>query len=142
MWFFYALLAAMIWGLNYALWGVVLEKISVFSLLAFSFFLSALFFVIIANFNQLKVDLYYLIAHKKIAYLVILQVLCFIFASLFISLSIKTSNNPPLAALIESIYPIFSLIFLYVFFDKNLLDLRFLLGTILILSGLFVIQLS
>lgn len=52
MWFIYAVFAAMIWGLNYALCELVLEKISVFSFLAFSFFLSSMIFFILAYYNH------------------------------------------------------------------------------------------
>lgn len=87
-------------------------------------------------------DFIYLFSHKKIVYLLLYQVTTLILASLLISVAIQSSHNAPLAALIESMYPLFTLIFLYVFFHRNHFDWRFFAGGILILSGLLLIQLN
>jgi drug/metabolite transporter (DMT)-like permease len=139
MWFKFALLASLVWGFNYAMCELILEKLSILGFLALSLFTCSLFFMVLAYQQHLKTDLVYLISNKKMVTIFLLQVITFNIAAYFISYAIKSSNNAPLSALVESTYPFFSAIFLYLFFQRSHIDLRFLMGSVLILSGLCLI---
>ena len=139
MWFKCALYASIIWGFNYAICEVILEKISILTFMALNLFTSALFFMVLAYQHHLKTDFVYLMSDKRIMLIFLLQIITSNIATYFILYAIKSSNNAPLPALIESTYPIFSAIFLYLFFQCNHFDLRFIAGSTLILSGLCLI---
>ena len=87
-------------------------------------FISALFFMVLACQHHLKKDFVYLMSDKKTMLIFLLQIITANIATYFILYAIKSSNNAPLPGLIESTYPIFSAIFLYLFFQCNHFDLR------------------
>ena len=142
MWIMYALLASALWGLNYALCETILENCSVITMLAISMLFGAIFFFIVAYFHSLKTDLLQIYINKKIFHLMLMQIVTFTAANMIICFAIKDNQNAPLSALVESIYPFFALIFVYLLFGKSHFNWQILVGGCLIFSGLGVVYFS
>lgn len=79
------------------------------------------------------------LANPKQLALIILSSFVYIVASLLILKSISASNAA-LAAIIESCYPIFTVIFAFVLFGEIQLNLISALGYVLILCGIIIVK--
>src|SRR4029077_12353880 len=101
MWIIYAILAAVIWGLNYTLDEKVLKSnISPYTLLACIGLVGGLIFLIIAYFSKLKTDITILSHDKTILWFLLATIVAANLGTLFIALSIQ-AKNATLAAIIE-----------------------------------------
>lgn len=138
-WFWFALCAAILWGLSYTINQLTLQYFNEIELLFFEalivFIILTGYFIFKGNFGSFTSKL----ANPKMLGLIISSGLIYVIASYFILKSI-TASNASLAAIIESSYPIFTVLFAFIFFGQLQLNLISGIGFILILSGIIIVK--
>jgi len=142
MWALYAIIAAILWGVDYALTEKALQSIKFPMLLSIELFFGFLTMLGIAIFTgSYKTDLSGLFSSNKTMLLVVAIVVAFNIANMFIVLSIG-DKNATLSGLIEISYPLFIALFSWLFFKENNLSTGAILGGILVLGGVSLIYFS
>lgn len=140
MWLIYAMLAAIIWGLSYILDEQIFKQnVSPFSLLTIQALGGTIIFSLLTLLFNCKKDFSLIANNRYILILTIGALLTFSLGNLFIALSIQ-AKNATLAAIIENSYPLFTLLFAYLLFKENQLTTSFVIGGLLITSGVLVIS--
>lgn len=140
MWLVCAVFASALWGLNYALAGRILTNISVPTLLAFEMLIGAIVFLIISSFFNIKNDLITLSTQPNLIYFIILEIIVVLLANLLITYSIQAKNASS-AAMIELIYPLFTILFAWLIFKDNQFSFRIALSGSFIFAGLLLLPL-
>lgn len=142
MWALYAIIAAVLWGVDYALTEKALQSIRFPMLLGIELFFGFLTMLGIAIFSgSYKSDLSGLFSSGKTMLLVIAIVVAFNIANMFIVLSIG-DKNATVSGLIEISYPLFIALFSWLFFKENNLSAGAIFGGIFILGGVSLIYFS
>jgi drug/metabolite transporter (DMT)-like permease len=141
MWLIYAILAAILWGINYALAEKILHSISTATLLTLEMLAGVLLFLVIAYFTTMKKDLNILMTDPRVLWLTIIDIAVVIFASFFIVSSIRF-KNAAVAGIIELTYPLFTILFTWCLFHESHVNLPVIIGGGLIFIGVIVISLS
>jgi len=139
MWLSFAIIAACLWGLNYALTEKILHSISPMTLLAFEMLIGAVSFFCISYFFNLKKDVETLSSHPNLFIFVIIEIVVVLLANFFIVHSIQ-AKNATTAGIVELLYPLFTILFTWLIFRDNHLSLSVIIGGGLILSGVLVLQ--
>lgn len=138
-WFWLAFSAAILWGLGYAMNQVTLKHFDTMELLLFEsmvvFITFALYFISRGDWNGFLHKL----SNPKQLGLIIASSLIYVVASILILKSIN-SSNASLAAIVESSYPIFTVVFAFIIFGEFQLNLASGIGFILILSGIIIVK--
>ncbi len=139
MWIIFALSASILWGLTYVINEQLYKKISVITSLGITTFITAIVMLLIAYASGiLKRDFIIIGGSNKLLFLVIAETVTLILAEVAIGLSI-TGKNATLAGLIEISYPIFIVLFGYLLFKQNQLNISTLMGGLLVFLGVFII---
>jgi drug/metabolite transporter (DMT)-like permease len=139
MWFLYAILASILWGISYVINQLLIKKFSAIEILFFESILIVIFVLPWLLFsNRLKILLIKVIELNNML-LVLLGTSIYVLAAFFILSSIK-SSNASLAAAIESSYPIFTMIFAYLILKEVQFNLPILIGIGFVIFGLFIIH--
>lgn len=139
-WFWMALSAAGLWGLGYTINQITLRHFSVLELLFFeSVVVSLVFFIYFAWFGNWGSFLFKL-ANPKLLILILLSSFIYIAAS-FLILSSISASNAGLAAIIESCYPIFTILFSYLIFRDAQFNFISAIGVVLIICGIVLVKL-
>ncbi|KTD27990.1 MULTISPECIES: DMT family transporter [Legionella] len=141
MWLTYAILAAILWGFNYALAEKILRSISPVTLLALEMFFGAIFFLGVSYFTTMKKDFYLLLTEPSVRWLTILEIIVLLAASFFIVASIHL-KNATVAGIIELIYPLFTIFFTWFLFHETHVNLAVIVGGLFIFAGVLIISLS
>lgn len=141
MWIVFAVLAAILWGLNYSLAEKILYRISPITLLTIELWIGASLFTVISYFTTLKKDLAILVTEPYIRWLTISEALVVLIASFFIVVSIQL-KNATVAGIIELTYPLFTIFFTWVLFNECHVNFSVIIGGFLIFIGVLVISLS
>lgn len=139
-WFWLALSAAVLWGLGYT---INQNTLKVFSPLELLFFESLIITVILGIYLLVSGKLpTLLIKLQDLRNLGLIALSSFIYmaASILIFTSIN-SSNATIAAIIESCYPIFTVIFAFLIFGEIQLNLISALGFVLIIAGIILVKL-
>ena len=139
-WLYYAITASLFWGLCYTLCGQILTRISTATLIAIEMLFGFLIFSMFFFFSDATKDVSVIINDKKLLVLLILEILVFILGNYFTWQTVKLAINPGLAALVESIYPVFAILFSYLFFRVLNINLYTIIGCLLILFGIIIIR--
>lgn len=139
MWFIYALVAAILWGLNYSLSEKVLQHISPLTLLALEMVSGGIIFLITVFLFGFRTDLITLKEQPYVLWLTVFNIMAVLVASLFIVYSIQT-KNATVAGIIELIYPLFTIFFTWLLFNQLHINLQVILGGSLIIAGVIVIS--
>jgi drug/metabolite transporter (DMT)-like permease len=139
MWIVYSLLAAILWGLNYSLNERILQSISTVTLLAFEMTAAAVIFSSLSYFTSFKQDWYTMVKEPDLFILIAIEALVLVLASLFILMSIQ-EKNATAAGIIELIYPLFTIFFSWVLFQKYHVNASVIMGAILIFFGVILIS--
>lgn len=139
MWFVYAIFAAAIWGLDYAVGEKVLRsRVSPVSLLTLQMGIGFLVFLLVGNQATLKSDLRLIWGDRRVFWLFFVAVTGFNLGNLLIFLSIQ-AKNATLAGLVELCYPLFTVLFLYLVFNEVQFNLGVLIGGILVMTGVGIV---
>jgi drug/metabolite transporter (DMT)-like permease len=141
LWLIYALAAAVIWGINYAVSGRLLEKglspqALFFIDLVFGTAAVGMVITLTGKWNATVAQVRALSA-SDLAWLLV-AVAAATAAGLLIFLSIG-AKNATLASLIEVTYPIFTALFAWVLFRQATLNGATLLGALLIFAGVITV---
>lgn len=139
MWLFCAFLAAILWGLNYSLAEKILRSISPMTLLALEMLSGALVFFILGYATQLKGDIALLATNRELRWLVSIETIVALLASVLIVFSIQ-AKNATVAGIIELIYPLFTIFFTAFLFHESHLNISVVIGGGLILIGVVIIS--
>jgi uncharacterized membrane protein len=140
MWMLYAIFAAAVWGLDYAVGERVLRgKVSPVSLLAIQMAVGAIVFAILGSCFSLKQDMRVILGDRRLLWLTIAAILSFSLGNLLIFLSIE-AKNATLAGIVELCYPIFIVLFTYVLFKENQLNFGVVVGGLLVMLGAGVLS--
>jgi drug/metabolite transporter (DMT)-like permease len=142
MWALYAIIAAILWGVDYALTEKALQSIRFPMLLSIELFFGFLTMLGIAVFTgSYKADLAGLFSSHRTMAIVVAIVVAFNIANMFIVLSIG-EKNATLSGLIEISYPLFVALFSLLFFKENNLSAGAILGGVFVLGGVSLIYFS
>jgi uncharacterized membrane protein len=140
LWLLYALGAAVIWGINYAVSGRLLERgmspqtLFFIDLVFGTLSLAALLTITgrwsatAAEIRSAQPDLFWLI----------LAVVAATTAGLLIFMSIQ-AKNATIASLIEVSYPLFTAFFAWILFRQNTINTATIIGALLIFAGVLVV---
>lgn len=134
---FFAFIAAILWGIDYAIAGQTYKKISVATSLSIEMFIGGIIFFI---FNQSTIikDIKTFKTDHKLLFLFVIGGILFNVAMYMIAKSIQVSNAT-IAGLIEISYPLFIILSSFLFFNENTLSLPIIIGGILIMIGVIII---
>lgn len=139
MWIMYALFAAILWGLNYSLNERILSSISTLTLLAIEMTAGAIIFSSLSYFSSFKQDWQTMINEPNLFILIAIEALVLTLASLFIVISIQ-AKNATAAGIIELIYPLFTIFFSWVLFQKYHVNASVIVGGFFIFLGVILIS--
>lgn len=139
MWFILALLASVFWGATYVLNEKAFEYISVTTSLAIGLFFGCIVMAALSVFQgNLSSDIHTLFTSRRALWLVIGGTATFIVADWLIAASIH-EKNATLASLIEITYPVFIIIFAYIFFREVQMNVMIAMGGTLAFVGVALV---
>lgn len=141
MWLTFAIIAAILWGFNYALAEKILYSISPVTLLALEMLCGAILFTIISYFTTMKKDFELIMTQPNIRWLVLAEIVVVLLASFFIVASIRL-KNATVAGILELVYPLFTILFTWFLFHETHVNLPVIIGGILIFIGVLIISLA
>lgn len=136
-WYVTAFGAAVIWGVHYPLLDLALKRLSVYSVLLLG--VIPIFIVMPLFLRELAgdVDTFKLLPAKE-QWSILAIAVTSTAGAVLLCLSIG-SKNATLTSLIEISYPIFVVLFTYLFFKQLHINLSVMFGGLLILSGAVII---
>ncbi len=140
IWFFYACGAAVIWGINYAVAGRLLERgMSPQTLFLIDCLFGGLGMALILSYTgkwqSTMAELQ--LPRSELVWLLV-AVFTATVAALLIFMSIQ-AKNATVASLIEVTYPFFTALFAWLLFRQNTLNFATIVGGLLILAGVVII---
>jgi drug/metabolite transporter (DMT)-like permease len=142
MWVLYAIIAAILWGVDYALTEKALQVVRFPMLLSIELFFGFLTMLGIEIYSgSYKTDWVGLFSSNRTVALVVAIVVAFNIANMFIVLSIG-QKNATLSGLIEISYPLFIALFSWLLFRENNLSVKAIVGGIFVLAGVSLIYFS
>ena len=141
-WIYYTLAASITWGLSYTICGKILQKISSLTLISIEVIFGFLIFSLILFCNHYDKELFIITNNKGLLLLVTLKITICIIGHYLSWQTLKISPNPGIYALIEGIYPLFTILFSFIFFKIFNFNLCSVIGSICILSGVMLIRIS
>jgi drug/metabolite transporter (DMT)-like permease len=134
-WFFYALLAAVLWGASYVIYQVLLKSMSSASVMLFSVLGSAVVFVAIAlGRRDLSKD-WDALVQSPMNIKLLLSVCVINAAANIVGLISIRQSNATLMGMVEISYPLFTALFAWMFLKEMQLTVGTALGALLIMSG-------
>jgi len=144
LWLIYALGAAILWGLSYALSEELLQRRGVPA--SFLIFMEALvaiplYIILVQSLGGFKAGIVATFSDTKTLFMVIVMGVCFMVGNFLIMLSV-TEKNATLTSFIEISYPLFTVFFVWLLLGKFDLNLYSALGALLIISGVGVMYLK
>lgn len=138
-WLWLAIAASALWGATYVVSQYLLTTMGIVPLMWLTnTVLSIGLSVSLIWQHKLQATLLKL-QDPKIGFLSVMYAMLYLLASTFILKSIK-AGNAPLAAIIESSYPVFTLLFAYIFLKDVHFNKPMFLGMGLIIAGIVIIE--
>lgn len=140
IWLAYAFASTVFWGMNCAFLEKLLEKnFPVTLLMAFESCLALPLFLFLSVMQgTAKQGINMMMGDKNVIWLMLAVSFSFLTATFFIFHSIQ-AKNATIAGLVEVSYPIFTILFTWLFFRQFHLNLYSGIGGLLILAGIAVI---
>lgn len=136
---FYALLASIVWWLDYAITWKILEKVSYKTIISLRYLIWVIFVIIFLIFyKDFWVDIKKISQDKNLSFMVITSVLLTLLWVTLINISIS-KTNATIASIIEISYPIFVVIATYILFKENHLKVSIIIWWILIFIWILII---
>ena len=141
MWILYAITASIFWGIDYALTGEVLKSIQFTTLLSIELFIGFLVMLgITVVSGAYRTDVPELLSSNRLSLFVVLIVIAFTIANTCIAASIG-NQNATLAGFIEVSYPLFIIVFSWLFFKNTNITVGTAIGGACIIIGVAIILL-
>lgn len=144
LWLVYALSASIIWGMGYAVTGKLLKIPDItpaFLMMSTGLFTLPIYFFLTFYLGQMKQGFDAIFSSKELFILFITQALAIVGGNFLIFHSI-TEKNATLTSLIEISYPLFVIIFTFLFFKEVHLSWGTAFGGFLIFAGIGIIYLK
>lgn len=144
LWFFSALGAAVLWGISYALSEHLLQKKGIppsFLVLVEASIVIPFYILLARTLGTFKEGLSATFADKNTLFLTLAMGACAMMGNYLIVLSVSL-KNATLTSFIEISYPLFTILFVWLFFKEVQLNGATLIGAGLIISGVSVIYLK
>lgn len=140
LWFWFGLLASVFWGITYVLFQYLLRYLNSFSIvLISSTIVSIILFIYLLATHQWRTMIHDFFGSGKAIFAMLVYIVCYFAATILIMKSINQSNAS-IAAIIESSYPIFTMVFAYFILHEKQFNWGTIAGTAFIITGLAVIQ--
>jgi len=134
-WIVYAIIAAILWGLNYTLTEQLMKTVSIATLMLAAAVCSFIFALFLgASQKGFLTDWQVLKKMSTETTFFFASIVVYIAANFFILLSIK-AKNATMAGMIEITYPLFTAFFAWALFRQTQVTLGTLLGAGLIIAG-------
>jgi drug/metabolite transporter (DMT)-like permease len=141
MWLWLSFGAAVLWGLDYAITGQVLKKISFPTLISIELLCGFLVMLVITLVTKSwKADFSTILSSRSLFILIAIITVSFAVANLLITASIQ-QKGASIASIIEISYPFFVVIFTGLIFKENDLNAATMIGGVLVFLGVSVIYL-
>ena len=140
MWFWYAIIASLLWGVGYVANQYLLRSFSSSEILFLESILIIILLLPLLHFTNGISTTFAKLANIKLFLILLGSGLIYISAASLILKSISASNAS-IAAIIEASYPIFTMLFAYLILGEVQFTLTSLIGCALVLAGLVVINL-
>jgi DME family drug/metabolite transporter len=143
-WYSFALGAAMMWGLAYVLAEELIQKRGVppsFLIFIEAFVAIPLYIVLVSVVGGFKEGIVAMFSQKSTAIMLLLLGFLVMLGNYFIVQSVS-SKNATMTSFIEISYPLFTILFVWLFLGKFDLNLYTLAGAILIMTGVGVMILK
>ena len=140
MWFWYAISASILWGVNYVANQYLLRYLTSFEILFLESLLLVVVFFVWFSFNGEIKTVFLKLNNPKLAGVFLLSAAIYVVAVLCIFKSI-TLSNATYAAIVEACYPLFTMIFAYLILGEIQFTLTSLIGCAFVLVGLVIINL-
>jgi drug/metabolite transporter (DMT)-like permease len=142
MWLIIAIMAAVLWGLNYSLDERIFKnQVSPLTILALQAWAGAIIFSVLSYFSTAKTDFTILSTNRNTLWLTLGSIAAANIGIYLIAVSIQI-KNATFASLIEQTYPIFTILFTYLLFHENHLTKNIMIGGLFILIGTVIIALD
>jgi len=132
-----AIIASMLWGMDYTIAEKLYKNLSIYTVSFYSCLIGLCVMYVLGN-KTLGDDTLKLLEFNNLTWWFLLSITIGISASIMIAKSIQLSNAT-LAGLIEVSYPIFIVIFSYLFFKEMHMTKGIFIGSILIFVGIVVV---
>ena len=139
-WFFYALFAAVAWGLGYVLDERVLNNgVSPATLILAHSLIALPFYLILCWKNGMAFeDINIIVQDKWIMFYTLVAALCVVGGNYFIFVSLS-EKNATLTSIVEISYPFFVAIFAWLLFRETQLNMSIIVGGMFIFAGVVLI---
>lgn len=141
MWFWYAIIASILWGVNYVGNQYLLRYLTTFEILFLESVILVIVFAIFFMINGELKSVFFKINNLKLGAVFLLCAAIYVTAVICIFKSI-TLSNASFAAIIEACYPIFTMIFTYLILGEVQFTITSLVGCGFIIAGLIIINLK
>ncbi|MCB9973602.1 MAG: EamA family transporter [Rhodospirillales bacterium] len=140
LWFIYAFMAAVAWGLGYVFEERLLHVgVSPFTLVfAQSLLIFPIYVVLWLKFGSIQNDVGILLSDKTYLFYLVIASVCIIFGSLLILFSVS-EKNATMTSIVEISYPFFVGLFAWLIFRDTQVNLSLFLGGLFIFSGVILI---
>ena len=139
MWFWYAITASVLWGINYVGNQYLLRYLTSFEIMFLESVLLVIVFLVWFCINGEIKTVFFKLNSLKLAAVFFLCAAIYVTAVVCIFKSI-TLSNASYAAIIEACYPIFTMIFAYLILGEIQFTLTSLIGCGFVLTGLIIIN--
>jgi len=142
-WFFYALTAAVLWGIGYVLSEKLLrEGISpAFMMVVSASITLPLYLLLSVQLENFRENITHLFGNVKTLISIVMMALTVVGGNYFVLKSID-QKNATLASFVEISYPLFVFLFAWIFFKEVQLNWGTAFGALLIFCGITVIYLK
>lgn len=140
MWFWYAISASILWGLNYVGTQYLLRYLTSFEILFLESLLLVVTFFLWFYFTGEIKTVFLKLNNLRLACVFLICAIIYVVAVICIFKSI-TLSNASFAAIVEACYPLFTMLFAYLILGEIQFTLTSLIGCAFVLVGLIIINL-
>lgn len=136
-WYVFAVAAAVLWGIEYALSERILSRAPAITLFFWLSLFQLLGCIVSLTFKGNTIDPRPILDSHP--YLFIAAAITGLFAGLAIQLSIKSGDNAATASMVEISYPFFVILFTWLFFGENKMNWLTLIGGAICFVGTTIV---
>lgn len=136
MWFFYAFAAAILWGMSYTIYSVLLKSLPPAGMMTLiSVGACAVYVTVALVRGDLATTLNIVQQQPRLLILTAATITC-VSSAMFLLFYAMKESNPTVAALVEISYPLFVAFFSWLFLKEGQMNLGTFAGALLILTGI------
>lgn len=136
--YFLPFAGAMLYGLNYAILGVVLKSWSISTFMFYNFFVSAICTAVIIWFDRANLRMDHFQTEPRVFAMMTVGLVA-AWVAWFITTLVIKNVNPTYAAIGEIAYPVFVPVFAWLLFRDKQWDMATIVGGVFVFLGLGII---